>query len=135
MELLGGNWALPEPVRISPVPLWRALVGDLQSGVGKAQIAARFHAGVAEGFVQAAAMARAATGLGQVALSGGCMANRRLARLLRRGLEAEGFQVFQHRSVSPGDGGLSYGQAVVAAAILARRAPYGRIGVKSGLNA
>ena len=57
----------------------------------------------------------------QVALSGGCLHNRRLARLLRAGLEEEGFQVFQHRKVSPGDGGLSYGQAAVAAAILATR--------------
>jgi hydrogenase maturation protein HypF len=46
------------------------------------------------------------------------MHNRRLARLLRAGLEEEGFQVFQQRNVSPGDGGLSYGQAVVAAARL-----------------
>jgi hydrogenase maturation protein HypF len=55
-----------------------------------------------------------------VALSGGCLHNRRLARLLRAGLEEEGFQVFQHRTVSPGDGGLSYGQAVVAAAELTK---------------
>ena len=46
------------------------------------------------------------------------MHNRRLTRLLCSGLEEEGFQVFQHRKVSPGDGGLSYGQAAVAAAIL-----------------
>jgi hydrogenase maturation protein HypF len=46
------------------------------------------------------------------------MHNRRLARLLREGLEEQGFEVFQHRQVSPGDGGLSYGQAVVASAIL-----------------
>jgi hydrogenase maturation protein HypF len=49
------------------------------------------------------------------------MANRRLARLLRTGLEEQGFEVFQHRRISPGDGGLSYGQAAVAAAILAGR--------------
>jgi hydrogenase maturation protein HypF len=121
LELAGGNWAAREPVRISPAPLWRALVRDLQSGAGKPQIAARFHAGVAAGFLQAAVQARAATGATRVALSGGCMHNRRLARLLRKGLQAEGFQVFQHRSVSPGDGGLSYGQAAVAAAMLAKQ--------------
>jgi len=49
------------------------------------------------------------------------MANRRLARLLRAGLEEEGFTVLQHRNVSPGDGGLSYGQAVVGAATLANQ--------------
>ena len=58
------------------------------------------------------------TSINAVALSGGCMHNRRLARLLRSGLEEEGFEVYQHRSVSPGDGGLSYGQIVVAAAML-----------------
>jgi hydrogenase maturation protein HypF len=121
IEFAGGDWAAREPVRISAGPLWRGLVEDLRGGVSKARIAARFHAGVAAGFVRAAVLARAATGVGQVALSGGCMHNRRLVRLLRVGLEAEGFEVFQHVQVSPGDGGLSYGQAVVAAATLARR--------------
>ena len=121
MEIAGGDWARREPVRISAAPLWRELIGELRAGVSKARIAGRFHAGVAAGFVRAAELARSATGLSQVALSGGCMHNRRLARLLRAGLEMEGFQVFQHRNVSPGDGGLSYGQAVVAAATLAKR--------------
>ena len=98
--------------------LWRAVVDDLQRGVAPEQIAARFHAGVAQGFVAAAVSARAKTGIKSVAMSGGCMHNRRLVRLLRAGLEAEGFRVVQHREVSPGDGGLSYGQAVVAAAML-----------------
>ena len=84
----------------------------------KAKIAAQFHAGVAQGFIAAAATARENTGINEVAMSGGCMHNRRLARLLRSGLEEKGFKVFQHTDVSPGDGGLSYGQAAVAAAIL-----------------
>jgi hydrogenase maturation protein HypF len=121
MEFVGGDWGTRQAVRISAAPLWRELVKDLQAGVSKARIAARFHAGVATGFVRVAEFARTATGISQVALSGGCMHNRRLARLLRVKLEAAGFQVFQHVQVSPGDGGLSYGQIAVAAAILAKQ--------------
>jgi hydrogenase maturation protein HypF len=98
--------------------LWHAIVKDLRSGMPATQIAAQFHAGISEAFIAVAGHARSVTGINQVALSGGCMHNRRLARLLRSGLEGEGFQVFRHRQVSPGDGGLSYGQAVVAASIL-----------------
>jgi len=117
-DWLAGNWNTHQPTRIYATPLWRELLADLRAGVAKPHIAARFHAGVAHAFVHAANLSHEATGIRQVVLSGGCMHNRRLARLLRAGLEAQGFEVFQHRQVSPGDGGLSYGQAVVAAAIL-----------------
>jgi hydrogenase maturation protein HypF len=117
MELAGGDWAVCEPARIHAASLWRALVEDLRAGVSKARIAARFHAGVVAGFIHSVVNAREATGINQVALSGGCMHNRRLARLLRSGPDEEGFAVYQHRQVSPGDGGLSYGQIAVAAAM------------------
>jgi hydrogenase maturation protein HypF len=118
-ELAVANCSTGEPITISADPLWRSLIEDLRANVPKPRIAAKFHAAVASVFIRAALQARTVTGIRQVALSGGCMHNRRLARLLRTGLEAEGFQVFQHRGVSPGDGGLSYGQAAVAASILA----------------
>jgi hydrogenase maturation protein HypF len=121
LKLTGGDWSKREPAIITAKAMWGAVVHDLLQGTAEKVIAARFHAGVAHGFVRAAVLARAATGLGQVALSGGCMHNRRLARLLRVKLESEGFEVFQHVKVSPGDGGLSYGQVVVAAAMLAKR--------------
>jgi hydrogenase maturation protein HypF len=108
--------------------LWIGLLADLRAGESAAYIAARFHAAIANAFVDAAIRARSATGISQIALSGGCMHNRRLSRLLRSGLEAKGFDVFQHRQVSPGDGGLSYGQAVVAAAILRNRREQGPSG-------
>ena len=112
------------PRVIKTAQLWRALVDDLRGGVPQAEIAAQFHAGVAQAFIAAVIGARQFTGIAQVALSGGCMHNRRLARLLRSGLEQEGFKVFQHRQVSPGDGGLSYGQVAVAAAILEQEATH-----------
>jgi hydrogenase maturation protein HypF len=121
LEMQVGNWSAREPAKISAALLWRELLKDLRAGVSKARIASRFHAGVAAAFIGAAKLAREATRIEAVALSGGCLHNRRLAHLLRAGLEEEGFQVFQHRNVSPGDGGLSYGQAVVAAARLRQR--------------
>jgi hydrogenase maturation protein HypF len=95
--------------------LWHALVNDLRRGVPISRIAAQFHSGVAEGFIRVAARVREQTGISQVVMSGGCMHNRRLTRCLQDGLKGAGFQVFAHRRVGPGDGGLSYGQAVVAA--------------------
>ncbi len=115
-----GNWP-HEPSRLSVAALWREVLNDIERGVRKSRIAARFHASIANGFEQAAVAARAATGIEIVAMSGGVMHNRRLSRLLRAALESQGFRVVQHRRVSPGDGGLSYGQAAVAAAILRKR--------------
>ena len=120
MRIIVGDWGQGEPTRISAAPLWEELVANVRSGESRSRIAARFHAGVASAFIQVVALARDATGLQRVVISGGCMHNRRLARLLRLGLDANGFQVFRHRRVSPGDGGLSYGQAVVAAALIGR---------------
>jgi hydrogenase maturation protein HypF len=122
IALDGGDWQKREPLVMKAAPLWEGLLRDLKSGISKPLISARFHAGVAQAFARVADSARSATGIEAVAMSGGVMHNRRLARLLRSKLEAEGFQVYQHRRVSPGDGGLSYGQAASAAAILAKAA-------------
>ena len=59
-----------------------------------------------------------ASGLTTVCLSGGCMHNRLLTRLLVEELERFGLRPLLHRQVSPGDGGISYGQAAIAAARL-----------------
>jgi hydrogenase maturation protein HypF len=117
-ELIDGDFERGRPALIRVVQLWSELLADLDSSMCKERVAARFHAGIAAAFVQAAVRARAGSGAKQVVMSGGCLHNRRLARLLREGLHAEGFAVYQHLRVSPGDGGLSYGQVVVAAAIL-----------------
>lgn len=112
------DWSNHEPLRISPRTLWSELLHDVVSDVSAAHIAARFHAAVAHAFAHVAHLARAAENINTVALSGGVIHNRRLTRLLRIQLENDGFTVIQHRRVSPGDGGLSYGQAAVAAAHL-----------------
>jgi hydrogenase maturation protein HypF len=117
-QFAAGDWAAREPTRINAAPMWRGLVRDLRADAGKSRMAAQFHASVAAAFVHVSLMARAATGIHQVGMSGGCMHNRRLTRQLRSALEAKEFRVYQQRTVSPGDGGLSYGQTAAAAAIL-----------------
>jgi hydrogenase maturation protein HypF len=118
IEFVDGNWGRREATRISTAPIWKSIIGDLNEGMTQAAISASFHTSIAHAFVEAARRARSATGIEVVALSGGCMHNRRLTKLLRMGLERDGFRVYQHRNVSPGDGGLSYGQLAVAGAIL-----------------
>jgi hydrogenase maturation protein HypF len=58
--------------------------------------------------------------VGPIALGGGCLVNRLLLGGLVEGLEDAGFEVLAPRNLPPGDGGLSYGQAVLGAVSLAR---------------
>ncbi|MGB2938341.1 MAG: carbamoyltransferase HypF, partial [Phycisphaerae bacterium] len=108
----GGGWTL------ETAPLVRDVVADAESGRNPATISARFHATVAAMLRDAAVRARDETGLARIALAGGCFANDRLVRLLVPKLEADGFNVYGHRQVPPGDGGVALGQAYVAAARL-----------------
>jgi hydrogenase maturation protein HypF len=57
-----------------------------------------------------------ATGLRTVCLSGGVFQNRLLTEGLRESLTANRFDVFTNQLVPANDGGISYGQAAVAAA-------------------
>jgi hydrogenase maturation protein HypF len=56
-----------------------------------------------------------------VALGGGCFVNRILLRRLTRLLRGHGFTVLTPGVLPPGDGGIAFGQAVLAASGLARQ--------------
>ncbi|MGW5159755.1 carbamoyltransferase HypF [Nonomuraea wenchangensis] len=105
-----------EPLTVHGADLVRAAARDLESGRPTPVIAGRFHNGVADAVARACAALRDVTGLTAVALSGGVFQNVLLTGRTVRRLRAAGFRVLTHRRVPPGDGGLSLGQAVVAAA-------------------
>jgi hydrogenase maturation protein HypF len=110
------------PFRIAGADLVRAAVEDLAAGARPEAVAARFHNGVAAAVVAGCSLAREATGLGTVALSGGVFQNLLLLERTVAGLKARGFRVLVHGRVPPNDGGISLGQAAIAGAI-DRQAP------------
>ncbi|GAA2737665.1 carbamoyltransferase HypF [Actinocorallia aurantiaca] len=105
-----------DPLVVSCADLVRRAAEDVQAGARTGQVAARFHRGLAAAVVGAIAVLRERTGLTSVALSGGVFQNITLLGLVASGLERTGFRVLTHTRVPPNDGGLSFGQAMVAAA-------------------
>jgi len=96
-------------------PLFEALVRDLCHAVPASAISRRFHQGLVEALARVAGLVRQRTGLNRVCLSGGTFQNVYLLEHLEERLRSEDFEVFTHAEVPPGDGGLSLGQALVAA--------------------
>jgi hydrogenase maturation protein HypF len=95
--------------------LFSELVRDLEKSTPAGVISARFHLGLVKALAEGAEVLRRRTQLGRVCLSGGSFNNRFLLEQLQTRLRAAGFQVFTHSEVPAGDGGLSLGQALVAA--------------------
>jgi hydrogenase maturation protein HypF len=100
---------------ISTRRLFEAIVRDLAAAKSAPVISQRFHDGLIAVFVRLANLIRQRTWLEQVCLSGGTFHNKYLLENLMARLRAEGFEVFAQSEVPAGDGGLSLGQALVAA--------------------
>ena len=99
-------------------PLFESLLDDLRGNLPAATISRRFHNGLVEAFVKVALLLREKTALNRVCLSGGTFHNVYLSQRLEARLSEKGFEVFTQKEVPSGDGGLSLGQALVAAARL-----------------
>ena len=100
---------------INTRPLFDELVRDLRAGIQVGYISRRFHNGLVNAFVNTASNLRERNGLGRVCLSGGTFQNLYLCENLQRELESVGFEVFTQSEVPCNDGGLSLGQALIAA--------------------
>lgn len=129
LEALAGELeAAPLPWRVTtdatgwvmdPLPMLDALRAGARRGESVESLAAAFHETVAGATLDVVEHVRRLTHCDTVALGGGCFQNARLLRALQRRLAARGFEVLVPRHLSPNDGAVSLGQAVVAAAQLA----------------
>lgn len=102
-------------------PAIRQIVESRLAGDAPENAAAAFHGTLAAAFAAMAERIRRKTGLNRVVLSGGCFQNRLLTEGAVAELRRGRFEVFTHCRVPANDGGISLGQAVVAAATIRAR--------------
>ncbi len=101
--------------QIGTLSLFQEILRDIRRQESVADISRRFHAGLAKVFVELTDKIREQSKLNRVCLSGGCFQNVLLFQLMVEGLRAKSFEVYFHSEVPAGDGGISLGQALVAA--------------------
>jgi hydrogenase maturation protein HypF len=87
---------------------------DHLGGVSVADLAYTAHAYIAEGLASLAVEQAIEEGTKNVGFTGGAACNQILAQHMRRVVEAAGLRFWVHEAVPAGDGGVSFGQAVVA---------------------
>jgi len=91
------------------------ILKDRKSGMDISIISAKFHNTTAQFFLGLAKRAKEQTGIKTVAISGGVFCNRYLLTRLIELLKDNGFEVLYNRLVPSNDGGISLGQAAIAA--------------------
>ncbi|MEM2117780.1 MAG: carbamoyltransferase HypF [Candidatus Bathyarchaeia archaeon] len=79
----------------------------------KADLAYSMHSYLARGLAELAIENAKNNGVRTIGFSGGAACNEILASIMRKTVEAAGLRFLVHESVPPGDGGVSFGQAVV----------------------
>ena len=103
------------PFVLATDELFAWIVERRLAGESPGHLAWAFHEGLSALVEEACEVARERSGVATVALTGGCYQNTLLLRLSAERLRMAGFTVMTHGLVPPNDGGVSLGQAVVAA--------------------
>lgn len=120
------------PVLLDARETVRAVLRDLANGVAPAGVARRFHRGLADATAAACAGEAERAGVRAVVLSGGVFQNVRLLERTARRLADAGLRPLVPLRLPPNDGGISYGQAAVAAARATAGSPRGARPLSAG---
>jgi len=107
---------------VETAPVIRGIVLDVLGGAAAPTVSGRFHNTVVEIVAEVCRRIGDERGLREVVLSGGCFQNVRLLEAAIGRLQGLGFSVYWHEVVPPNDGGISLGQAAVAAAVCTENA-------------
>ncbi len=101
--------------------MFKGIVDDIKVNRSAGEISARFHNTILAIMLNLCSMMRMELELERVALSGGVFQNRYLFEKLVSELKQKEFDVLTHSRVPTNDGGLSLGQAVIAASLLKKQ--------------
>jgi len=100
---------------IDTAQLLTDVLDALRARVGRRHIAAAAQRAIARGLATIAVEAASSRGIDTIGGSGGVFCNRAITAAVRREVERAGLKFIQHELLPPGDGGISVGQAVIAA--------------------
>lgn len=111
----------PYPLEIKdnqliPASMWQQVVADVREGRCKAAMALAFHKGLVTALTRMTVQLGRSYRFNTVVLSGGVMQNLLLSEPLNRALLVAGFEVLRHQQLPANDGGIAFGQALVALA-------------------
>ena len=104
-----------EPLQLDLRKMVKQLICDIQEKLSVNVISAKFHNCLAAALLEMAKQARKSKKLNTVALSGGVFCNQYLTNRLVKLLKKNNFRVLFNRDVPSNDGGISLGQAAIAA--------------------
>jgi len=96
-------------------PLLEHVIRDRLRGRSTPEIARAFQLGLAQGLCQSIKIVSQERGIQTIALSGGVFQNNLLLEDLKPLFDAEKLQVWTNHAAPPNDGGISLGQAAIAA--------------------
>ncbi|MGQ0617718.1 MAG: carbamoyltransferase HypF [Acidimicrobiia bacterium] len=102
-------------VVFDPSPLVATVLDQRDRGVAPALVAAGFHESLGRSAGALAVAIALERGIDAVVLTGGVFQNARLAEVVEAEIGGAGLEVLVHSQVPPNDGGISIGQAAIAA--------------------
>ncbi|MBN1391334.1 MAG: carbamoyltransferase HypF [Sedimentisphaerales bacterium] len=109
-----------EPIQLDLRKMIRQIISDINEETAGGVISAKFHNTLATALLEMAKAARNNSKLNVAALSGGVFCNRYLINRLIKLLKKNDFHVLFNRDFPSNDGGISVGQAAIAARIVNR---------------
>jgi hydrogenase maturation protein HypF len=112
---------IKSPWKIDLRPAIECLVHDVGMKISVGLMAAKFHNTLVAVIVEVCRRLRESDGLNLVCLGGGTFQNAYLLERVMPALRDRGFEVYLNRKVPTNDGGIAFGQAAVANAILRQR--------------